>query len=227
MLLFHLDYIFLTGLEAVDAGKKYGCVLLRCMPVVRCCFSSPRLTICSPRCAPRGSVPFIISFESFIWSLIGISSLDSWHSRWKTSLIQREAFNRWSRSHYSPSHGFQPCQNSRTTSGMSFLIFLMASLISYHLEECCGFLNCWHFYFFVMNVANFPMETVCSYSPSYVERFSASSFSGGLLTAEMMQLYAVFMTASFLIGWAKPLLISQYLAEAVPYIKLGSVRNLL
>lgn len=37
--------------------------------------------------------------------------------------------------------------------------------------------------------------------PSYVEHFSASSFSGGLLTAEMMQPYALFMTASFLIVW--------------------------
>lgn len=140
----------------------------------------------SPWYAPRGSVPFIISFESFIWSLIGISSLDSWHSRWKTSLIQREAFNRWSRSLYSLSHGFHPCQNSRTTSGMSFWIFLMALLISYHLEEHCGFLNCRHFCFCnkCWNEANliFPRETVCSWfmnvnKPSYVEHLSASNFS--------------------------------------------------
>lgn len=47
----------------------------------------------SPRYAPSGSVPFIISFETFIWSLWGISPLDSWHSQWKTSLIYREAYS--------------------------------------------------------------------------------------------------------------------------------------
>lgn len=82
----------------MEAGKKYGCVLLHCMLVVRRCSSSPQLTICSPRYAPRGNVPFIISFETFIWSLLGISPLDSWHSRWKTSLIHWEAFNQWSSS---------------------------------------------------------------------------------------------------------------------------------
>lgn len=38
-------------------------------------------------------MPFIISFETFIWSLWGISPLDSWHSQWKTSLIYRKAYS--------------------------------------------------------------------------------------------------------------------------------------
>lgn len=53
--------------------------------VRRCC--SLRRAVRSPRYAPSGSVPFIISFQTFIWSLWGISPLDSWHSQWKTSII--------------------------------------------------------------------------------------------------------------------------------------------
>ncbi len=84
------------------------------------CAATPALpnSLCSPRYAPRGNVPFIISFETFIWSLLGISPLDSWHSRWKTSLIHWEAFSQWSYSLCSISHSVQPCQDSYTTSGL-------------------------------------------------------------------------------------------------------------
>lgn len=63
-----------------------------------CCLSctaavSLQPAVRSPWYAPSGSVPFIISFETFIWSLWGISPLDSWHSQWKTSLIYREAYS--------------------------------------------------------------------------------------------------------------------------------------
>lgn len=82
--------------------RLVGVVAREAVMFFLCCLSCAAAVLSSllyvhPDMHPQASMPFIISFETFIWSLGGISPLDSWHSQWKTSLIYREAYSQRSR----------------------------------------------------------------------------------------------------------------------------------
>lgn len=105
----------LVGVEARAAVMFFLCSL-SCAAAV---LSS--LLYVHPDMHPQASMPFIISFETFIWSLRGISPLDSWHSQWKRSLIYRKAYSQKSRAQPSLCRSMR--NNGFTQAGCALLCF--------------------------------------------------------------------------------------------------------